>query len=245
MKDQRICRIQRSACLQMVAVKFAFIVLLLCAVNGGYAQKRDVFIQFNPVYNSFPVETEKKYPYKNDSVSISVLRFYISDIQLYQDNKLIDTVEKKHHLIDLDNPGSQSVYHTTEQNHQFNRIRFSLGVDSVSNVSGALGGDLDPVNGMYWAWHSGYINFKLEGKSNTCPARKNEFTFHIGGYQYPYNAIQNVELPVADTNKIVVRFDLKALLDQIDLHELYDIMSPGEKAMAISKKIAGAFSVTR
>lgn len=245
MQEQGILKPQNSTCVQGTAMKFFFIALFLCVIELVHAQKSSVLIRFSPLYDSLPIELDKKYPYKNDSVEISALKFYISGIQLYQNNELVEAIEKKHHLIDLENPGSQYVHHTGEANKKFNRIRFYIGVDSTANVSGALGGDLDPTNGMYWAWHSGYINFKLEGRSNICPARKNQFTFHIGGYQYPYNAIQSVELPVADTNKIVIRFDVKKLLDQIKLDELYDVMSPGEKAMEMAKKIADVFSVAQ
>ena len=60
------------------------------------------------------------------------------------------------------------------------RIYFQIGIDSLTNVSGDLDGDLDPALGMYWAWNSGYINMKLEGKSSSCKSVKKEFQFHIG-----------------------------------------------------------------
>ena len=39
-----------------------------------------------------------------------------------------------------------------------------LGVDSVLNYNGVHEGALDPINGMYWTWQTGYIHCKLEGK---------------------------------------------------------------------------------
>jgi hypothetical protein len=57
-----------------------------------------------------------------------------------------------------------------------------------------MAGDLDPIKGMYWAWQSGYINMKIEGKSSSCRTRKNEFQFHIGGYLSPYYAMRKVAL---------------------------------------------------
>jgi hypothetical protein len=245
MQDQGIMKRQKSTCVQAAAIKLFFIALCFCMLHPAHAQEDSVLIRFSTLYDASPVELGKKYPYKDDSVEVAALKFYISGIQFYQDNELVASVEKKHHLIDVENPASQYVHCTAGKNKKFNHIRFYIGVDSIANVSGALGGDLDPTNGMYWAWHSGYINFKLEGASNICPARKNEFTFHIGGYQYPYNAIQTVYLPVGNNNNVVICFDVKKLLDQIKLNELYDIMSPGEKAMEMAKKIAGAFSVTQ
>lgn len=243
MQDQEILK-QEHTCTTKAAMKCCFVVLFLCVIGRVHAQKDSASIQFSTVYDAVPVVLDKKYPCKNDSVEISALKFYISGIELYQNNELVKAVEKKHHLVDIENPVSQYIY-TGAEHKNFNRIRFNIGIDSAANVSGALGGDLDPTNGMYWAWHSGYINFKMEGKSRICPARKNEFTFHIGGYQYPYNAIQSIDLPVAGTGRIVIRFDVEKLLGEIKLNELYDVMSPGEKAMEMAKKIAGAFSIAQ
>ena len=222
--------------------KFIFILLFTSFVATTYSQQNKISIQFVPKYNSLPIEPGKKYPYKNDSVEIETLKFYISGTRFYNDSLLVDEVKRKHQLIDLENPASQFVYHLAEKKIQFNRVSFSIGVDSITNESGALGDDLDPTNGMYWTWQSGYINFKLEGITKICPARKNQFTFHIGGYQHPYNTIQNIELAVADTANIVIGFDVSLLLNQLNLAELYEVMSPNEKAMAIAKKIGAAFT---
>ncbi len=226
-------------------MKFIFILLFVSVVGLASSQQKTISIQFALQYNLMPIEIGKKYVYQNDSVEIQTLKFYISDIQFYQNNKRIDAVQKKHHLIDIENPASQNISHSIERNMQFNRVRFSIGVDSATNEAGAIGGDLDPTNGMYWAWQSGYINFKLEGSSPICPARKNQFTFHIGGYQYPYNTIQNLDLPVADNSNIVIGCDVNVLLSQINLGELYEVMSPNEKALGIAKKIITAFSIAK
>ena len=116
-------------------------------------------------------------------------------------------------------------------------------IDSVTNVSGALGGDLDPTKGMYWTWQSGYINFKLEGKSNLCPTRKNEFHFHLGGYLHPYNALKTVKLKVQQSTDIAVVFDVKKLFSAIDLKSTNQIMTPMKEAVLISEKVAQAFSI--
>lgn len=225
--------------------KYLLIVLLISLFGVAYPQEKKITIQFIPVYGPLPVEIGKKYSYKNDSVEIETLRFYISDIQFFQNNQLVGEVKKKHHLIDIDNPATQFIYQPNEKNIQFNRVKFNIGVDSVTNESGAIGGDLDPTNGMYWTWQSGYINLKLEGRSKICPARNNQFTFHIGGYQYPFNTIQSVGFAVISNEKIVVGFDVSNLLNNINLAELYEVMSPNEKAMVLSKKIATAFNIVQ
>ena len=115
--------------------RFVFILAFACTSHLAYAQKKSVSIQFNPVYDSLPLELGKKYPYKNDSIEIATLRFYISGIQFYYNDVLVDEVAKKYHLIDLENPQSLIVHHSDIKNKKFNRIHFSIGVDSITNVS--------------------------------------------------------------------------------------------------------------
>gem|GEM_PF-489720 len=226
-------------------IRFIITALFICIANAGYPQQNTVAIRFQPEYNTVPVEIGKKYPYKSDSVEIDVLRFYISGIRFYQGNELVDEVKKKHHLVDIENPASQTIFHKNPGQVKFNRLVFSIGVDSLTNEAGALGDDLDPTNGMYWEWRSGYINVKLEGRSRICPARKNQFAFHIGGYQYPYNTIQQLDLSVTDSTTIIVVFDVMAFLNQVNIGELYEVMSPNEKAAGVAKKIAAAFKTAK
>jgi hypothetical protein len=220
-------------------ITFFFLVTLS---TFAYSQKNIRSIKFNPVCNSAPVELGKKYAYKTDSIEISALKFYISNIRFYQHTELVDEVIKKYHLVDIENAQSLTVNHSNKKNKKFNRLVFCIGVDSITNVSGALGGDLDPTNGMYWTWQSGYINFKLEGISKICPSRKNQFIFHIGGYQYPYTTIQQIDLPISNPQKIIVEINILQLLNQWKLDESYEVMSPNAKAVEMAKKIKKIFS---
>lgn len=229
--------------MNLFEIKFTVTALLICCcAHAVYSQQNTISIRFKPVFGSMPLEIGKKYPYKSDSVEIETLKFYISAVKFYRDDQCVGETEKKHHLINLENQLSQVIYQANSKHITFNRLVFILGVDSATNESGAHGDDLDPVNGMYWEWRSGYINMKLEGKSRICPARKNQFTLHIGGYQYPYNTIQNISLPVFDSTKIVVLFNVADLLNNINITELYEVMSPNEKATTIAQKAASAFN---
>lgn len=92
----------------------------------------------------------------------------------------------------------------------YDAFRFNPGIDSLENVSGAFGGDLDPTKGMYWAWHSGDINFKLEGHSAGCGSRDNAFQLRLGGYQAPHASLQTIHLAVAQGPRLPIRVDLAA-----------------------------------
>ena len=182
---------------------------------------------------------------QSDSINIDVIRFYISNVQFFQEEELVSSLEKKHHLVDLEKQKSLKIKLGKNANLPFNKIKFDLGIDSLTNVSGAFGEDLDPTNGMYWTWQSGYINFKLEGTTPSCPARKNYFQFHLGGYQAPFPNVQPVELDIFDKKNIIIELPIDQLLEKINLKESYEIMSPNQPAVDMAKLIAALFIISK
>ncbi len=196
-------------------------------------QKRT--IQFIPIFNGAPLKLDTEYYTAKDTILIETLKFYLSEIQFCKDNVVLDRLEKKYHLLDLMHPTSLILKHKSK--NDFSSIRFKIGVDSTTNVSGAFGEDLDPTNGMYWTWQSGFINFKLEGRSRQSPARQHRFQLHIGGYKAPFNTLQEVELKTSK-KKIILSIDIENLLTDVGLTERYEVMSPSENAVSIARYIA-------
>ena len=202
-------------------------------------------LNFELTFNEKALKLGKTYTLSEnkDSISFDVLHFYISDFQFIDNEQIVNKSKKKHILIDLEKPETLQIA-IDEYAGTFDKVKFTLGIDSLTNISGAMGGDLDPMYGMYWTWQSGYINFKLEGRANKCPARKNEFMFHLGGYQADNLAAQTVEIEVnkmAEGLKIILPID--KLLTQINLTENYRIMSPNQEAVAMSQLTSELFSI--
>lgn len=199
-------------------------------------------LTFQPTFGATNLVLNQKYLLqKTDSVEINVLRFYISNIEFYQDNQLMHKMLNSYHLIDLADKKSLTLAFNHLNYITFNKIKFNLGIDSVTNVSGAFGGDLDPTKGMYWTWQSGYINLKLEGKSNLCNTRNNLFQYHLGGYEPPFLALQTVELPIEAKEKIVIKIDIQQLINAVDLVNEHSIMSPSKAAVKLAEVVAKAF----
>jgi hypothetical protein len=208
-----------------------------------FCQPNEITIKFIPIFENLQLEIDKKYQFQGKNLEIGTLKFYVSNIKLHQNSEQIAVFNKKYHLIDLEKPETLQI---AEDNiPAFNKIEFDIGIDSTTNVYGAFGGDLDPTNGMYWAWQSGYINFKLEGKSKLCPARKNQFSYHIGGYQFPYNSLQKISLSVKNNTEIIIEMDIAGLLKKIDLTKTFEVMSPNPKSMEIAKNIALIFKIAQ
>jgi hypothetical protein len=182
-------------------------------------------------------------PINGDSLSIHTLRFYLSNIRFLKNGKTTWAEPQSHHLLDTEQPGSMSLLLKPQQTLDFDAISFDLGVDSLTNVSGAMGGDLDPTKGMYWAWNSGYINFKIEGFSKKCPARNHEFQFHIGGYMPPFNTLQTVVLNAKNNHDLQVEMDLTPFFENMDFGKTYSIMSPSAESVALAKLLSKTFRI--
>jgi hypothetical protein len=194
------------------------------------------------MYNGVPLELEKKYVYKNEELEISACKFYISHLDLYQEDKYIYTV-KNAHLFNLEDTATHSISIIDSLKGTYNKMSFYIGIDSLTHSMGALGGDLDPTTGMYWTWQSGYIYIKVEGKSSICQSRNHQFHLHIGGYQSPYNALQSVSYHVDATGCIMVYIDISTWLDEIDLRKEPEVMSPSKRAVEIAEKFAAAIQI--
>ena len=168
------------------------IFVFLCVAHEIGAQLRIL-----PVFGDKSITENTWFVSKNgDSMQFDNIRFYVSNIQLGMDDSSVIQDTVKAHLVDVFEPNS---LHIALPKIDFKRVKtlhFDIGIDSLTNVLGALSGDLDPQRGMYWAWQSGYVNMKIEGKSPQCKSRKNVFQYHIGGYLPPFYAMRHVELPI-------------------------------------------------
>ncbi|MCX6148280.1 MAG: hypothetical protein NTW25_13685 [Candidatus Kapabacteria bacterium] len=201
-------------------------------------------INFDSSLNKIKLELNKYILLnKNDSISIETIKFYISNIKLAIDDSIIFQEPNSYHLIDFENISTKSISLNYHKNIIFNKIKFNLGIDSATNVSGALGGDLDPTKGMYWTWQNGYINFKFEGKSNICQNKNNEFQYHLGGYLYPNNSIQEITLNIKNNKDLNININLDNLLPNLNLSDKNHIMSPSLESVKVSKIIANSFEI--
>jgi hypothetical protein len=221
-----------------VRLKYLFIYWLLTStpVCG------QLVINFKTYFENDPLVIGKKYFLKmsGDSVSVEELKFYVSNVEFLFNDAVVYKATGKYFLVDIRETNSHKIYFPGKQVIKYNRIRFSIGIDSITNTSGVLGGVLDPTKDMYWTWQSGYINLKLEGFCKSCQTKNNRYQFHIGGYQHPNKTIQVVDI-VLKNNKPAIKIRSEKLLEIIDLRHTCEIMSPGEIAMDFANKIKHAF----
>jgi hypothetical protein len=180
-------------------------------------------------------------PKLTDSIDIDVFKCYLSNIVISDSNNKKDLSPSNYHLLDFANSDTEFLFVSPFANA--NSLEFNLGIDSTINTAGALGGQLDPSNGMYWTWQSGYINFKIEGSSPICTARNHEFQFHAGGYAYPYNSLNEIKHELLPNKPFHLEIDLALFFNLISIKSLDHVMSPGPNAIKISKALASCFKI--
>lgn len=210
------------------------------------AQSNTIQISIAPTFDGEIIQLADSAFIGNDAgdLQIEVLKFYISDFQFYKEGNLVLREQNSYHLIDAADMKTWNLSIENLQEVGFDEVRFNLGIDSNTNAGGVLGGDLDPTKGMYWTWQSGYINFKLEGKSPECITRKNAFTFHLGGFLAPNYALQSLSFRVDDPQQINLHLDVAQIMQGIDLKTQNHIMSPSLDAVNLSRIVAASFKIS-
>jgi hypothetical protein len=106
---------------------------------------------------------------------------------------------------------------------------------------------------MFWAWNTGYIFLKMEGKSKASHSPGNLLEFHIGGYKEPSNCIRRVTLQFdkplwsakGKQNNITIKADLSELFKTptaIDFSKISSV-TDFHNARAIADNYVDMFSI--
>jgi len=188
---------------------------------------------------------------RGQQYAIDALRYYIHNVTLQRSDGRV-FVRKMPILIDHEEEASTLIVLDNVPSGTYTSVSFVIGVDSTDNVAGPREGALDPLNGMYWTWSTGYIFFKLEGTSPASTQPKNMIEYHLGGFQAPYINMQRVDLSLrkplqvgADRVSLGIVFDVGVFIDAdggIDFSavpSITDVRSAGP----YMKRLQGAFHV--
>lgn len=219
-------------------------ILLLIATGFVFAQENHLKIKFNPVFNKKVLEKNSWYvSSNNDSIQFLKITFYLTEFKILTKEGKTKSIPNSNFLVDVLNDENKNILLENVSYKKGDQLLFNIGVEEKMNTSGALSGALDPANGMYWSWQSGYINFKIEGKSPSCNTRKNKFQFHIGGYQLPFASTRSVTLNFSTTKNNVLKIDLNLgkLFNAISLDTLNQVMIPGKEAIQIADILPSLF----
>ena len=194
------------------------------------------------------------FAYKNSFgqlYKISKLKYYIGNIEIVKlDGKKI--LDNRYFLVDEENEQSKNILLENLPVSEFKEINFIIGVDSLHNCSGLQSGALDPRNGMFWTWNTGYVFFKLEGYSPASTSNANFFEYHIGGFQKPHNAIRRIHITRNESyflskeieTQVEIKFDVdEALKSPTDIDfSLLSSVTDFHNAATIANNYMNAFS---
>jgi hypothetical protein len=189
-----------------------------------------------------------------ETVTITNFQYYLSHFQLVNTGGNTVPLPVSYHLVSENSNGSKTITLRVPGGN-YRGVRMLVGVDSTRNVSGVQEGALDPANGMFWSWNTGYIFAKLEGRSPVSTAPLQGVTYHIGGFKAAESALQTVELAFPSTTTFfssdTAKIALKANLDKwfsgphsLRIANEPFCMAPGELAQRISVNYSQMFSVT-
>ncbi|MBS1647176.1 MAG: hypothetical protein JST67_07540 [Bacteroidetes bacterium] len=170
-----------------------FFCLLLC-FSFKAVKKNTFFIHFNHYAGNAPFSLGNTYHNAlGQPFTVSNFKYYISNVRLQKNDGTFFSCTESF-LIDEREEESKRINIHNVPDGTYTAVEFIIGVDSAHNCNGLQAGALDPVNGMFWAWNTGYIFMKIEGLyfSNTNQQKKIEY--HIGGYKAPNNSIRKVHL---------------------------------------------------
>ena len=133
-------------------------------------------------------------------------------------------------LIDLSQSNSHKIPILVTRHERVDSMEIGIGIDSAAHRTVAYSNDLDPVNSMYWAWQSGFIQLKLEGWWMQYSANAESVEWHLGGYRWPNSTARSVLFPTKfyPMYEPMLSINILPLLEKGLKIYPFKIMSPGE-----------------
>ncbi|HEY4147508.1 MAG TPA: MbnP family protein [Chitinophagaceae bacterium] len=253
----------------MKKLLFSFIIIAasLLSVGAGLKEYRggdprpgnfNLVLLFKPVVDSLPLLLDSV-TYTNawkETYSVNAFKFYVSGF------RLIDTASGMEQpvnagacfLIDVSDSATWTAKLPVPAGHRYNCISFTIGVDSARNVGGAQTGALDPVNGMFWTWNSGYVMAKLQGQSAVSSLVNNKMEYHIGGFRGETSVLRQVVLRFSQflqtapggTSTVTIAANANAWFDgphPITIAANPSCTTPGQMAKDISENYSRMFTI--
>lgn len=184
----------------------AVFAIVLLAFTGCKKEKKaeeaNVTFKFEHFVDEKQIEMNSPFNYTNaagNNYNVSLLKYYISHVVLI-DASGKETELNNNDLIDAF--GNSQLDPVTLPNGDYVKMRFIFGVDATNNSTGEQSGDLDPSNGMFWSWATGYIFSKHEGKFLNSSNTEQNLELHLGGQGNQTEIeINNIGLKVDGSDK--------------------------------------------
>lgn len=163
------------------------------------------------VFGDKPVELNSQFynTIGGDTFTLSLIRHYFSNLTLIGEEKSINL--GNYQLINAAEEPGKSFEISGLQPGVYNQLSLILGVDSLRNSTGLQEGALDPAYGMFWTWATGYIFFKLEGRTTL----NQTFGLHVGSNTIiPINKASLSQFKIKSSSPtITIAINIKEMLE--------------------------------
>lgn len=234
---------------------FLYILLFLCGTDTfAGAEKpqatRTIHISFRNTNGSVILNPgDTVLIASGEKITVEKFRYYVSNFSITDEKGKKHILPAAYFLVDEADPASKKIT-LTVPDVRISALQFLLGVDSMRNVSGVQTGALDPMKGMFWTWHSGYIMAKLEGTCEGLAAAGQRFTYHIGGFRFGVNTARYISLSVPEGThnfrEMVIAADVQKWFSgrwNIRIKETPVCHSPGPLAVKFADNYEHLFSL--
>jgi hypothetical protein len=159
--------------------------------NNNNTPMGKFYLEFDHVWGmtneAFALNTELKHPMTSDTMVFTMLKYYVSNVKLKKTDGTWYNQPESYYIVDASSNAASTLEIKDIPAGDYTELRYTIGVDSARNVSGAQTGALSPSNEMFWSWNSGYIMIKAEGTSPN--SSTGSFAFHLGGFAGANNIV--------------------------------------------------------
>ncbi len=189
-----------------------------------------------------------------EELTITSFKYYLSNFHFHSKDLSKDFKIRNSYYFLNQADESSLVLNFDLPPRSFSALSFMIGVDSIRNVSGVQSGALDPMNGMFWTWNTGYINAKLEGFSPASKNSRQKVEYHIGGFRQRENTIKKITIPLSEKD-VMRNGSLMELHINVDVNKWFKsthelkiadtsvVMTPGNLATKFADNYANMFSI--
>lgn len=204
---------------------------------------------------SFRADSVTTYTLPNgEALKFTQFRYYISNIQLKAKNGTWWSQPESYHIVNAGQTSPVLVINDAPTG-EYTDIKFTFGVDSTRNVSGAQEGALSPSNDMFWSWNSGYIFIKSEGTCEQIADDNKTFIHHVGGFRTENSAVREMTFNFgqdlrarpdgAPSVHLHIQVDkmYQNTVHPIDVKDLVRLHMPGTNAVKLADNIANMFEL--
>jgi hypothetical protein len=143
-----------------------YIFLLILVVSTCSHAQRFIRLQLRHTWGHIPIEVS--------NTPVNKAQFYVHNFSISQLGKTLLYIPQPQLFTALSDSLFSTTFFITDTAEL--EIAFTIGLPDSVLQNGIGEGVLDPLNGMFWTWQTGYVFVKCEAS-----VHQQKYSYHIGG----------------------------------------------------------------